>query len=380
MHIGFLTPEYPHLKATRSGGIGTSIKNLAEPLAKKGINVSIFIYDQEIDEIINLDRIKLHFIKKRKYPVLGWYLHRKFLQNYLNKYISVDKIDLIEAPDWTGITAFMNLKCPLVIRIHGSDTYFCHLENREQKKKNYLLEKTAIRSADHVLSVSKYSATISKKLFKLSKEIKVIPNALNLEEFIPNSKITIPERLLYFGSIIRKKGVLELAEIFKLVIRQNSKARLIMAGKDVIDSKTGKSTKTLFEDKLSENAVKKIEWLGDLGYKNIQNEINKAEIVVLPSLAEALPMTWLEAMALEKAMLTSNIGWADEIMINGITGYIENPTNHKEFAEKILKLLSDKQKAKEMGRKARKQIEEKFSSEKVIQKNLNFYKNVIENK
>lgn len=380
MHLGFLTSEYPHPKSTKSGGIGTSIKNMVEPLLKMKVTISIFIYDQAQDEILRDQKLTIHFIKKREFPILGWYLHRKFLQNYLNKYIVHEKIDALEAPDWTGITAFMKLKCPLVIRIHGSDTYFCHLENRAQKKKNFWFEKKAINSADHIISVSDYAAKISKELFGIDRNIQVIHNSLNLENFPPDHQRTVPKRILYFGSIIRKKGVLELADIFNLVCQKDHGTSLIMAGKDVVDYKSGKSTKTIFEAHLSDLAKGKLEWLGSLSYEKIQEEIYKAEIVVLPSLAEALPMTWLEAMALEKPMVTSNIGWAKEIMINKVTGYRENPKNHKAFSEKILKLLSDKEQAKEMGRKARKQIEEKFSSEKIIRKNLNFYKKVIENR
>lgn len=380
MHIAFLTPEYPHSLTNSSAGIGSSLKNLVIALKNKGIQISVFVYGQKKNTIFVEGGIKFHLIKRKQFMLFGWYNYRKYLQTYLNRYIILDKIQIVEAPDWTGITAFMKLKCPLVIRIHGSDTYFCHLENRPQKMKNFWFEKKALRSADHVISVSHFAAKISKGLFELDKKVPVIPNFLNLENFIPDHRAMIPKRILYFGSIIRKKGVLELADIFNLVVEKEKKARLVMAGKDTIDHKTGESTKSLFEEKLSEESGKNIDWLGDLEYEDIQNEINKAEIVVLPSLAEALPMTWLEAMALEKAMLTSNIGWAEEIMVEGVTGFTANPTNHKDFSEKILSLLSNKQKAKEMGRKARKHIEEKFSSEKIIRKNLNFYKKIIENK
>src|SRR5680860_1874385 len=129
MHLAFLTPEYPHPKTNPAAGIGTSIKNMVTALAEKGAKVSLFIHSQTTDEIFTEGGIKFHLIKQRKYKFLGWYLHRKFLENYLNKAIVQDKIDAIEAPDWTGITAFMELNCPLVIRMNGSDTYFCHLEN-----------------------------------------------------------------------------------------------------------------------------------------------------------------------------------------------------------------------------------------------------------
>jgi len=365
MHIGFLTPEYPHPKSSRSGGIGTSIKNLVEPLADKGITISVFIYDQAEDLHIELADISLYFIKKRKFVFFGGYFHRKYLQKYLNTQIVQKKIDLIEAPDWTGITAFMNFKCPLVLRIHGSDTYFCHLEQRIQKKKNFLLEKKAIRCADHIISVSHYAAKISKELFKIENYPHVIPNAINLNDFIPEPQLAVPERILYFGSVIRKKGVLELAEIFNKVIEKNQQARLVIAGNDVIDHITNRSTWDMIKENLTLKANSNTEWLGNLEYTKIILEIKKANVVILPSFAEALPMTWLEAMALEKAMVTSDIGWSSEIMIDNETGFVTHPKNHSEYSNKILFLLENQKVAKKMGKRARERVSEKFSSQKV---------------
>lgn len=377
MHLGFLTSEYPHPKATNSAGIGTSIYSLASQLSLKGAAVSIFIYDQENDEIIKDGNITLHFIKRKKYKVLGWFLYRKFLQNYLNKYIIKDSIDIVEAPDWTGITAFMHLKCPIIIRIHGSDTYFCHLEKRAQKIKNFIFEKTAIKSADYIISVSAFAAEISKKLFDLKKEVLVIPNLVDLEKFQPDPGALIPNRLLYFGSIIRKKGVLELASIFNLVHKQEKKARLVMVGKDVKDHKTGRSTMSIFNEKLSEDARENVDWLGKLEYDIVRDEIKKANVILLPSLAEALPMTWLESMAMEKALVTSNIGWANELMVNDITGFMVDPKEHRKYAEKILLLLKNNMMAQNMGMEGRKKINEDFSTENLTAKNLRFYKDIL---
>jgi hypothetical protein len=47
----------------------------------------------------------------------------KYIQNYLNQLVQKEAINAIKL-DWTGITAFMRLKVPLVIQFHGSDTYF----------------------------------------------------------------------------------------------------------------------------------------------------------------------------------------------------------------------------------------------------------------
>ncbi len=188
MHIGFLTPEYPHARTGPAAGLGTSIKNMVNALIIKGIQVSVFIYGQREDDIFTENGIKFHLISHRSYRMFGWYLHRKYLQNYLNKYIIVDKIDAIEAPDWTGITAFMKLRCPLVIRMNGSDAYFCKLENRPQKQKNFWFEKLALEGADHLFSVSEFTAEETRKIFQLKKEIKIIPNSIDVKRFLPQQE------------------------------------------------------------------------------------------------------------------------------------------------------------------------------------------------
>ena len=172
MHIAFLTPEYPHEKFGPSAGLGASIKNLAYSLKENDISVTVFVHSQEVDNIFELDGINFIGIQKKRYPFLGWYLYRKYLQNRINEAIKDKNIDLIEAPDWTGITAFMKFDTPLILRIHGSDAYFCHLEGRKQKFKNRLFEKRALKNADYVISVSEFAAKVTKEVFGIDREIK----------------------------------------------------------------------------------------------------------------------------------------------------------------------------------------------------------------
>ena len=273
MHLAFLTPEYAHPYSTPFGGLGTSIKNLAEQLVKKNLDITVFVYGQEKDDYFEENGIRFYFIKQINYDFLGWYRYRKYLEIYLNKIIKQEQIDILEAPDWTGITAFIKFSCPLVLRMHGSDSYFCKLEGRRQKKKNFWFEKLALKNADHLLSVSEFTAKKTREIFKLKKEIKVIPNSVDIKVFTPSGEQPVPDTILYFGSIIRKKGVLELAHIFKLINEQNPNARLIMAGRNIPDIQTGKSTRVLFEAILDEKCRKKVKWLGSLPYEKIKGQI-----------------------------------------------------------------------------------------------------------
>lgn len=373
MHVAFLTPEYPHSKIKHCAGLGTSIKNLAHALTKKNVKITVFVYSQNENEIFEDAYVKIHKIAHKKYKFLGWYLYRKYIQNYVNAIIENEEIQILEAADWTGITALMNVKCKLLIRLHGSDGYFCYLENRKQKFKNYLFEKLALSGADKIVSVSQFTASKTKNIFGLKRTISVIYNGVNTDVFSTKDLDFEPNTLLYFGTIIRKKGVLELAHIFNALIEKNPSVKLTLLGKEVVDVFEKKSTLDLFFSILSAEARKQVVHIDKVEYKKVKDYIQKANVVVLPSFAEAFPMTWLEAMAMRKALVTSNIGWANELMIQGETGFTVNPKDHVVYANKIQELLSNKELTKRNGENARKRIENEFLLENIVNQNIKMY-------
>ena len=80
MKIAFLTPEYPHAKTGNSGGIGTSIKNLATGLLQKGIVVRVLVYGQKEDAFFDDNGILIQQIKNVKFKGISWWLTRKKLE------------------------------------------------------------------------------------------------------------------------------------------------------------------------------------------------------------------------------------------------------------------------------------------------------------
>ena len=375
--IAFLTPEYPHQLCNASGGLGTSIKNLAEALVGTGEDVSLIIYGQKVDSNFEENGIHFYLIKQRTYFSGGWFFYRKHIQKFINMLISDKDIQILEAPDWTGITAFMDINCPVVIRMNGSDAYFCELDGRQQKLKNRFFEKKALKAADSLVAVSAFTASKTNEILGLKRHIKIIPNSIRIDKFEPAVEKPAPNRILYFGTLIRKKGVLELAHIFNQVNYVLPDAELILIGKDVSDIFEKRSTFEIFRKKLTENAKPKVKYLGAVSYDEVKSHIIRANVVVLPSFAEALPMTWLEAMAMEKALVTSDIGWAKEVMINGKTGYTVNPKDHQLYAEKIIELLRNSDLCKEMGKNARIKVLNEFSSELIADKNIEYYNSVL---
>jgi glycosyltransferase involved in cell wall biosynthesis len=378
MKIAFLTPEYPHPKTGNSGGIGTSIKNLATGLLAAGCSVRVLVYGQKEEDVFDDNGICIQQIQNVKLKGLSWYLTRKKLQKIINTLYQQKEIDLVEAPDWTGITSFINAKCPVVIRLNGSDTYFCYLDQRPVKWKNKFHEKRALQKADALLSVSQFTADVTNEVFGLEKKFTIIPNSIDIGLFSQNHDEHANDVILYYGSLIRKKGLLELPFIFNEVIKKYPKAKLILVGKDVPDIISGNpSTWGMMQELFTTKAIENVSYLGSVSYQDIKKNINSATICLFPSFAEALPVSWIEAMAMQKAIVASNIGWATEVMDDGITGFLVHPTDHLEYANRIIQLLENVQVQKEFGIAARKKVTEKFSIKVVAQESSSFYNSLI---
>ncbi len=378
MKIAYITPEYPtsYFKGN-IGGIGTFTKSIAENLIANNCKVIVFVHSQPLNKVIVENGVEIHLIKMNAVKGFTWFTNRVYFNKYVNRIIKEKNIQVIEAPEWTGFTAFMKFKCPFVIRLHGSDTFFCNLERRKVKVKNYFFEKKALFGANKIIGVSKFVSEKTKELFKLPQTPDVIYNAIDTKLFKPNHKSIKPKSLLYFGTLIRKKGVLEIAKVFNKIIEQDDTVTLTFLGRDSKDFFTKKSTLFLFKETLSAKALKKLKYKSAVPYKEVISYIQNSEIVLLPSFAEAFPMSWLEAMALEKKMITSNIGWANELMIDGETGYTVNPKNTEEFAIKVLDLLKNDDNSLTKAKEARNRIVKEFDIKKSIQQNIKLYKEFV---
>src|SRR5687767_12994299 len=102
MHIGFLTAEYPPLI---SGGIGTSIRNLARALVAQGEEVTVVGWGEKVD--FEDHGVRVRFLGHTSIPKMGWFLNRQRAQHELNRLVSEQKVDIVEAHDWCGLSAGM---------------------------------------------------------------------------------------------------------------------------------------------------------------------------------------------------------------------------------------------------------------------------------
>jgi glycosyltransferase involved in cell wall biosynthesis len=112
---------------------------------------------------------------------------------------------------------------------------------------------------------------------------------------------------------------------------------------------------------------------------NLEEILASIDIFVLPSVKEGVPAAILEAMVAKKPVIASNVGGIPEVVIDGETGFLVEPKNPKVIAEKIIFLLKNPEKAKEMGESGYQRIKNYFTLEKMAREHEKLYEELIKN-
>lgn len=360
-HFGFLSTEYPPL---RSGGIGINLRNQARALVDAGHRVSVVGWGAS-DERFSDRGVEVRFLRETRVPRLGWLLNRRRAAAVLERLAREDGLCAVEAHDWCGPSAGMRLPCAVAVRIHGSATYFGDLLGEPVRRSVRWAEARALAGADAVGAVSRFAAERTQALFGLRRLPDVVPNGIDVDRFAPSP--LGPDqagRLLYFGTLVRKKGVLDLCRAFPAVLARVPSARLRLVGRDAADSRTGgSSTVALARDALAratrtgggvESDLREaVDFAGPLPNDEIPRAIADAALCVFPSYAEALPLVWLEAMACGRPVVAYDIGWAREIVDDGIDGVLVPAGDVDALAAAVAALLGLPDRLARMGRAAR---------------------------
>ncbi len=124
---------------------------------------------------------------------------------------------------------------------------------------------------------------------------------------------------------------------------------------------------------VSEEDIKN--WIeeGIINYLGISQDVRpylcQADCVVLPSYREGIPRSLLEAMAMEKPIITTDSPGCREVCKDGYNGFLVKPRDVESLVKAMEKMLTmEKEKRIEMGKRGRQMILEEFSEESVIRK------------
>lgn len=379
MHIVFLTNEYPKLGHPH-GGVGTFIQSLARWLVSCGHSACIVginyssLYEEENDLGVKIFRLPRENIKG-----LTWLLHSRKISKKLRDIHAIQCIDIVEG---TELVFAFHQKIPnvkYVIRLHGGHHFFSISENRPVNWWKGFQEKKSFKKADYVVGVSKYvlDHTAEYINFKL-KEKGVIFNPANLDKFheVDYNKLN-QGRIFFAGTVCEKKGIRQLIQAMPQIKKEIPNAHLVVAGRDWFFPESGKSYTEFVKQFIPEDLENDIVFLGPLDNEVIPNYIEESEVCCYPSHMEAMPLAWIEVMAMGKSFVGSKMGPGLEIIDHGNNGLLCDPLDPNDIAEKVIFMLKNPKEAKVMGMNARKFAIDNFSLEVIGNKNLDFYKSIL---
>lgn len=115
-----------------------------------------------------------------------------------------------------------------------------------------------------------------------------------------------------------------------------------------------------------------------LGYRSdAQHLTGQFEVAVIPSLFEGFGMVCLEAMGAARPVVASRVSAIPEIIIDGETGVLVPPRDPGALAAAVLRLLNDPARAREMGARGRRRLEDEFTVDAMVQKTADLYRSVL---
>lgn len=112
-----------------------------------------------------------------------------------------------------------------------------------------------------------------------------------------------------------------------------------------------------------------------LGFKNIQDYLKKSDIFVYYSHLDNQPIAILEAMACGMPVVSNDIGAVKEVITDGVDGMVAS--DHLDFGQKLVKLMSDFEVRKGMGQRARMTIESYYDWSVVIENYKKIYEDIL---
>ncbi len=378
MHICFITDQYPK-PGEAIGGIGIFVQTLGQALVKNGIQVTVVGAGYKTSAV-ELDKgVTVIRIARSKWPALKFVQQVWKINNQIRRVHTKSPLDIIECSE-VGLALIKKRKgIRFLIRMHGGHHFFSHYQNQALVPKTVWQEKRSFQKADALLACSHFvNEQTAKYLHYNPANTTVIYNSVDIQAIQTGlHKVeVVPYSILFCGTLCEKKGVRQLVMAFPIIKAAIPKARLIVIGKPLV-SEDGVSYITTLETYIPPEVKPYITFTGPVPHNEIYTRITAAHVCVYPSHMEALPMVWLESMALQKPVVASITGPGPEVITHQKDGLLCNPHRPDDIAAKIIELLQNDALAERCAQAAKETVYNKFNMDVTVQQNIQFYKHLI---
>lgn len=190
---------------------------------------------------------------------------------------------------------------------------------------------------------------------------------LNLKEYPyqPIINIQQPINFLFIGRLLKEKGIHDFLNAAKIVKEKYPQTQFTVLG--AIDPHNlGALTQSELDELISSNII---DYPGHVN--NVKDWIADSHVFVLPSYREGVPRSTQEAMAIGRAVITTDVPGCRETVENGVNGFLVPKWNPEALAEKMIYFIEHPEQIEKMGYESYKIAQEKFDAEIVNQRLIN---------
>jgi len=292
-----------------------------------------------------------------------------FLILKIRKILKKEKPDLIHTHGkGAGIWGRLAAHHTKILVVHTPHGLHYREYNRFFRFFYFILEKWLSKQTTKIVNVSESERkeALNFRLHSPEKSI-VIPNGIDIESFSKFKLSPSQNILINIGRLNPQKNQKELIEIIRYL------------PDDVTLEIIGEGG----ERRKIENLIKKyrlekrVKLIGSLPREETLNLLAKSKIYVSSSLWEGLPLTLLEAGALGIPIVATKVTGNIDIIEDNNSGFLYENGSPRQAAEKIKKLLMDKELYQKISKNIKEAVKEKFSLEKMIKDYKNLYQSLV---
>ena len=326
------------------GGSGVVATELGKALAKEGHEIHFITYSQPTRLDFFSENLYYHEVSVKSYPLFDYPPYELALASKMVDVVEHEKIDILHVhyaiPHASAaymarqILVTKGISVPIITTLHGTDITLVGKDPTYEPVVTF-----SINQSDGVTAVSEDLKKDTMDHFEVKKDIRVIPNFIDLGRFKKQKKDHFKkaicpngEKLIAHTSNFRKvKRVEDVVAVFNEV-RKVVPSKLLLVGDGPERSK--------IEELCRQNcAFDEVRFLGKL--EAVEEVLSVCDLFLMTSEKESFGLAALEAMACEVPVISTNAGGLPELNLDGTSGFICDVGDTKTMTEKAIHILDD---------------------------------------
>lgn len=362
------------------GGSGVVATELGKALANEGHQVHFITYSQPARLDFFSANLFYHEVSVRSYPLFDYAPYESALASKMVDVVRFEQLDVLHVhyaiPHASAafmakqILASYGINIPVVTTLHGTDITLVGKDPTYKPVVTF-----SINQSDGITTVSNDLKKDTLKHFKITKDIRVIPNFIDLTRFTLQAKDHFKkaiapnnERILIHTSNFRK------VKRTKDVIRVFEKVQSVIPSKLLM---VGDGPERAYDEQLCRelDICDNVRFLGK--QDAVEEILSVSDLFLIPSESESFGLAALEAMACKVPVLSSNAGGLPELNIDGFCGYMDNVGDIDGMAKHAIEILKDDDTLNEFKENAFIRAKD-FDLKKILPIYVAYYKEIVE--